>query len=417
MFPNSRHTFFAWSLALCLLLPFGKLLSVRNNIYNAETFFPISTVAYVSSDSLLPEYLTFPDSVAMAAPAAVEQSPRALVTYMKQYLHTQDQLIRAIYTWVSRNIKYNVYITFSSRNEDLDEAKEIQKILSERKGVCQHYALLFKVLAEEAGMDAYIINGYNRVNDVVLPDPHQWCAVRVEDKWYMFDPTWGAGFIDNHQFVPLLNHRYCKLSPDSLLKTHMPFDPLFQFRERPLTYEEFDGGTFDEQRSVPIFYWPDTLSLYAKQDTPERLSGARLRILANGQANALVYYTLELTTNNIRISEYQKILNAYNEAMELQGKATDAINQFIRYRNQAFEPLKSDEEIQAMVDVPERLINRADSVINIIHSAPDKYRQPILELRDQIMDVATTVYKHKLFLRQYFKLPAKQRKGLFKQTK
>ena len=87
------------------------------------------------------------------------------------------------------------------------------------------------------------------------------------------------------------------------------------------------------------------------------------------------------------------------------------------YRNKAFEPLKPDAEIQAMVDVPEELINRADSAINSIRTAPERYREPILKLRDQIMEVATTVYKHKLFLRQYFKLPAKQRKGMFKQTK
>lgn len=233
----------------------------------------------------------------------------------------------------------------------------------------------------------------------------------------MFDPTWGAGFVENYQFIPSPNHRFCKLLPDTLLKTHMPFDPMFQFRERPLSYEEFDTGVVDEQRSVPVFYWADTLALYARQDTLERLASARQRMLSNGRSNDLVYYMLELTSNNIRIAGYQKILNAYNMAMDLQGKATDAINEFVRYRNKAFEPLKPDAEIQAMVDVPEELINRADSAINSIRTAPERYREPILKLRDQIMEVATTVYKHKLFLRQYFKLPAKQRKGMFKQTK
>lgn len=166
-----------------------------------------------------------------------------------------------------------------------------------------------------------------------------------------------------------------------------------------------------------MFYWADTLALYARQDTLERLVSVRQRMLSNGRSNDLVYYMLELTSNNIRIAGYQKILNAYNMAMDLQGKATDAINEFVRYRNKAFEPLKPDAEIQAMVDVPEELINRADSAINSIRTAPERYREPILKLRDQIMEVATTVYKHKLFLRQYFKLPAKQRKGMFKQTK
>ena len=365
----------------------------------------------------MPERLTFPDSVALAAPETAGRSVSSLVAYLKQHLSTDDQLARAIYTWVSRNIKYNVYITYTSRNEEADETKEIQKILSERKGICQDYALLFKALVKEAGMDAYVIDGYNRRDGVLLPDPHEWCAAKVSGKWYMFDPTWGAGFVENYQFIPSPNHRFCKLLPDTLLKTHMPFDPMFQFRERPLSYEEFDTGVVDEQRSVPVFYWADTLALYARQDTLERLVSVRQRMLSNGRSNDLVYYMLELTSNNIRIAGYQKILNAYNMAMDLQGKATDAINEFVRYRNKAFEPLKPDAEIQAMVDVPEELINRADSAINSIRTAPERYREPILKLRDQIMEVATTVYKHKLFLRQYFKLPAKQRKGMFKQTK
>ena len=387
------------------------------NTATQDKAFSISAVSKASSDSIMPERLTFPDSVALAAPETAGRSVSSLVAYLKQHLSTDDQLARAIYTWVSRNIKYNVYITYTSRNEEADETKEIQKILSERKGICQDYALLFKALVKEAGMDAYVIDGYNRRDGVLLPDPHEWCAAKVSGKWYMFDPTWGAGFVENYQFIPSPNHRFCKLLPDTLLKTHMPFDPMFQFRERPLSYEEFDTGVVDEQRSVPVFYWADTLALYARQDTLERLVSVRQRMLSNGRSNDLVYYMLELTSNNIRIAGYQKILNAYNMAMDLQGKATDAINEFVRYRNKAFEPLKPDAEIQAMVDVPEELINRADSAINSIRTAPERYREPILKLRDQIMEVATTVYKHKLFLRQYFKLPVKQRKGMFKQTK
>lgn len=75
----------------------------------------------------MPERLTFPDSVALAAPETAGRSVSSLVAYLKQHLSTDDQLARAIYTWVSRNIKYNVYITYTSRNEEADETKEIQK--------------------------------------------------------------------------------------------------------------------------------------------------------------------------------------------------------------------------------------------------------------------------------------------------
>ena len=53
----------------------------------------------------MPERLTFPDSVALAAPETAGRSVSSLVAYLKQHLSTDDQLARAIYTWVSRNIK------------------------------------------------------------------------------------------------------------------------------------------------------------------------------------------------------------------------------------------------------------------------------------------------------------------------
>ena len=173
----------------------------------------------------MPERLTFPDSVALAAPETAGRSVSSLVAYLKQHLSTDDQLARAIYTWVSRNIKYNVYITYTSRNEEADETKEIQKILSERKGICQDYALLFKALVKEAGMDAYVIDGYNRRDGALLPDPHEWCAAKVSGKWYMFDPTWGAGFVENYQFIPSPNHRFCKPFPLPVLLCARPKQP------------------------------------------------------------------------------------------------------------------------------------------------------------------------------------------------
>ena len=157
MFRQSTNRLTVWLFALCLLFPFSKLSSAWRNTATQDKAVSISAVSKASSDSIMPERLTFPDSVALAAPEAAGRSVSSLVAYLKQHLSTDDQLARAIYTWVSRNIKYNVYITYTSRNEEADETKEIQKILSERKGICQDYALLFKALVKEAGMDAYVM--------------------------------------------------------------------------------------------------------------------------------------------------------------------------------------------------------------------------------------------------------------------
>ena len=132
MFRQSTNRLTVWLFALCLLFPFSKLSSAWRNTATQDKAFSISAVSKASSDSIMPERLTFPDSVALAAPETAGRSVSSLVAYLKQHLSTDDQLARAIYTWVSRNIKYNVYITYTSRNEEADETKEIQKILKEK---------------------------------------------------------------------------------------------------------------------------------------------------------------------------------------------------------------------------------------------------------------------------------------------
>jgi len=358
--------------------------------------------------------LSFPDSVAFYATKDAEESPQCLILYLKSKLHTQDGMIRAIYTWISHNINYNIYTTFKSRNEEINEKKEIREVWKNRKGTCREYAILFRYLAETAGFAAFIINGYNKEGKTILPNPHQWCAAQINGKWYLFDPTWGAGYVENYQFIPALNYRYFMLSPEQIQQTHMPFDPLWQFKEHPLSYDEFDTGKSDSLHLMPFFNWKDTLNRYLKQDTLQRLNGIKTRIMSNGNKNELVNYTLHLVEANIQIAHSAQIINAFNQAMNLQCEAVDSINIFIRYRNSAFEPLFSEERIKLMVDIPEKLINQADSTINTIREVSPKYREPILKLRQVIIDVASQIYTQKLFLKQYFSIPPKQRKSLFR---
>ena len=71
-----------------MLLPFGRLFSARQDVYASATT-SLSLPATKSSPDVPPtEQLTFPDSVAMAAPEAAGRSVASLVAYMKQYLKT-----------------------------------------------------------------------------------------------------------------------------------------------------------------------------------------------------------------------------------------------------------------------------------------------------------------------------------------
>ena len=90
----------------CLLFPFSKLSSAWHNAATQDKAFSTSAVLKASPDSIMPERLTFPDSVALAAPEAAGRSASSLVTYLKQHLSTDDQLARAIH--VGRVVRHRL---------------------------------------------------------------------------------------------------------------------------------------------------------------------------------------------------------------------------------------------------------------------------------------------------------------------
>ena len=93
--------------------------------------------------------------------------------------------------------------------------------LYNRKAVCGGYAALFKELTSRMGLDCLVVNGKPdpKRSDPSVADwtEHAWNAVRIEDKWYLLDTTWGAGgsYLKG-PWVKSFNERYFLTDPEVL---------------------------------------------------------------------------------------------------------------------------------------------------------------------------------------------------------
>jgi transglutaminase/protease-like cytokinesis protein 3 len=63
-------------------------------------------------------------------------------------------------------------------------------------------------------------------------------VAKIDGSWYIFDPTWGAGYV-NKYFIKKLNNAYFKVEPAQIIASHIPFDYLWQFLNYPITNGEF----------------------------------------------------------------------------------------------------------------------------------------------------------------------------------
>ncbi len=154
-----------------------------------------------------------------------------IANYIVSNFTSNTDRVRAIFIWTATNIQYdldNMYaIDFYETTED-----KVNRTLTTHKGICENYAAVFNEICLKAGIKSFVVDGYTRQNSNL---PHAWCAALIDTAWFMFDPTWGSGYIENKTFHKKIDNNYFKVNPLVFIKTHMPFDYLWQFSQYPIT--------------------------------------------------------------------------------------------------------------------------------------------------------------------------------------
>ena len=234
------------------------------------------------------------DRHARAAPPQAERSVAALARYLTEPAQDDSSRARVVFTWIATNISYDV-----SR---LGKTPDASSVLTERRAVCAGYAVLFKALAEAAGMEAVIIYGEARgrgpgaarTSDGLFN--HDWNAVKVEGEWRLVDCVWGAGHLDERsRFVRRFDEHYFLAPPELLIYDHLPKDQKWQLLPRPLSRQEF----LRQVEVHPAFFDYQIRLLSHTQGRIEAGSRVTIAIGAPPEVNLMA----SLHRNNIELAE------------------------------------------------------------------------------------------------------------------
>lgn len=359
------------------------------------------------------------DKIALQLPAHEAGNTEDIAGYINSHFKTRAEKIRAAFIWTASNISYDVENMYNLNFYEKREEK-ISKALKSKKGICEHYAAIFNDICLKCGFDAYVIEGYTRQNGVTDYLPHAWNAVYADNAWLLFDPTWGAGYVNGGKFIKKLNNQFYNVAPRVLIQSHMPFDPMWQFLYHPITSQEFNEGKTGEDNTRPYFSYTDSIAAYTKQDEITRLSAAYRRIEGNGVKNALVFDRLihlrnaiEVYNQNQKIYAHNAAVDEYNAAVGEYNEGVNKLNVFIQYRNKQFTPKKTDAEIQEMVDAADQKLATARNKLNRIKDVDAGDQAMIASLRKSIADAQNHVNEQKDFLTKYFSKGKAGRKSMF----
>ncbi len=176
-------------------------------------------------------------------------------TLVQPYSNPQDKA-RAIFAWIGTHIRYD-YVKFMRGDnhftvvnsspeavaQQIQQQEDVQlpnATFKSRKGICAEYSFLYKKMCTIAGVECVVINGLakhlsKRINNL----GHAWNAIRIRDKWYLIDATWGSGYVEHETFHRSYSHGFFMVKPQLFILNHLPNDEKWQLLDAPLSKTAF----------------------------------------------------------------------------------------------------------------------------------------------------------------------------------
>ena len=110
--------------------------------------------------------------------------------------------------------------------------------------VCSGYARLYRDIALYLNLEVECVSCYAkgagyRLGQNMYKSNHEYNVIKLDNKWYPIDSTWGAGHIEGKKFIKSYNEFYFLADPELLIKTHFPANEKWQLTQKKYTLEEF----------------------------------------------------------------------------------------------------------------------------------------------------------------------------------
>ena len=339
-------------------------------------------------------------------------SINAIAKYIKANFKTENDKIRAVFYWTASNIRYDVKNMFAvSINETQQD--RIAKTLKTKKGICSDYAAIFNEIATLVDVKSVVVEGYTKQNGKIDILSHAWCAAKIDNKWYVFDPTWGSGSFINGKFVKKIDNYYFKVEPEKIISSHIPFDYLWQFSNYPVTNREFYEGKTQINKSKKYFDFEKEIAKHNSLSETNQLFESAARIEKNGLKNAMIVESYKSKKEQLTYLRQSATIDKLNGIVNEMNEAVVLLNDFISYRNNQFKPSFSDNEINNMIQKPRAKLVKCQNDIYTVGSAGSENASNLLSIKKAIESNLATAEEHALFVKNYLSKSKIVRKTMF----
>lgn len=156
---------------------------------------------------------------------------------------TDEEKLTAFYYWVFKHISFDT----ERFNKDAT-ALSLKDVLINKKGLCKEYTLLVHEACKQLKIPNVKIEGYVKYYGFAPGRKfkevnHVWNAVYLGKSWQLIDMLWACGALkqsgNTYTFNKKIIGSFFLSEPGKFIDTHIPDDPIWQFKYYPYKMEAF----------------------------------------------------------------------------------------------------------------------------------------------------------------------------------
>ncbi|MDL2254727.1 hypothetical protein LJB78_00400 [Bacteroidales bacterium OttesenSCG-928-J16] len=337
-----------------------------------------------------------------------------IAEFINEQYDSEADKIRAIYSWIGENIAYDIEkaaanLNASNEKKAYDKEVNLTNTLRARKGVCQDYSELMEALCRKCGIKSYVVVGFVLRKGQENEEPHAWVVVQIDGAWKIYDPTWGAGYVNDNVFTKRLTFDYYEIIPSESIVERMPYDPMWQLLEHPVAIPDFYAGIYKGDAAAARFNFRDTIALHESQDQITQYHNVLRRIESGGIYNQSTVDQVNFIRNEIendKIERFNRAVANYNEAVK-------QMNAYSHYFNTQFTPEKSRAVAENMISAAEENIRSGIEQFRSIENPSPAMQQEIGRLIKTMNELSEKAKTAATFVKKYYDTDVAERKELF----
>lgn len=346
-------------------------------------------------------------------PAEEPPTIASVAGFINTHFTSEEDKIAAIFYWTAHTIRYDLPGSTNGQYDTQTSPEKVQSALTTRKGVCMHFAEVFKAIAVACKIPTELVSGYTKQYGKISTQTHQWCAAKLNGKWELFDPTWGAGVVIENQYQDRFNTYYFRTPPADLIQSHYPFEYLWQLLPNPISPAQFKRNEPELQSQKiscnPAVELEAYLALTESEKSKLELNHMQTMGISNPMLRAqeaylkreISYFGLNSTSDKLSqlVDEFNASISAYNKV--------------VVFRNQQFKPVISDEELVASVQLPFNNFTQAYASLMALTDVERELLGQVNGLKKSFASTKKAWEVQLAFVQEYVATPTENRAELF----